>query len=248
VNVEAPHEVVHWHDVECGGYGDDLAVWAELAETAAGDVLDLGCGTGRVALHLAAEGRRVWAVDVDQRLLDALASRAEGRGLDVEIRRGDCRSLDLGHRFALAIAPMQLVQILGGAAERRAFFLGARDHLLEGGLLAVAIVEGAPALALTFGADVPPDIREVSGWVYSSQPVSTRALDGVLEATRLRQVVSPDGDLSENVHVDRLDLLDAPELEAEGRACGLDPSGRVEVPAGLDHVGSIVVLFERPRR
>ena len=34
-----------WHDVECGGYAADLAVWAELASAAAGGpVLDLGAG------------------------------------------------------------------------------------------------------------------------------------------------------------------------------------------------------------
>jgi SAM-dependent methyltransferase len=40
-------EAVIWHEVECGGYADDLDLWAELAERHGGAVLDLGCGTGR---------------------------------------------------------------------------------------------------------------------------------------------------------------------------------------------------------
>jgi tRNA G46 methylase TrmB len=45
-----------WHDVECGSYQADLPLWEELAQRAQGAVLELGCGTGRVALHLARRG------------------------------------------------------------------------------------------------------------------------------------------------------------------------------------------------
>ena len=65
-----------WHDVECGGYTADLAAWEELADRVDGPVLELGCGTGRVALHLARRGGEVWAVDADPSLLDALRARA----------------------------------------------------------------------------------------------------------------------------------------------------------------------------
>ena len=46
--------LVVWHDVECGHYGADLALWDELAAREPGPVLDVGAGTGRVALALAA--------------------------------------------------------------------------------------------------------------------------------------------------------------------------------------------------
>ena len=52
---------VIWHDLECGGYVEDLPLWRELAGD--GPVLDLGCGTGRVALDLAARGVPVVGLD-----------------------------------------------------------------------------------------------------------------------------------------------------------------------------------------
>ena len=52
-----------WHDVECGSYAADLPLWEELAERCGGPVLELGCGTGRVALHLARRGHEVFELE-----------------------------------------------------------------------------------------------------------------------------------------------------------------------------------------
>ncbi len=70
-----------WHEVECGGYAADLPVWDRLAATADGPLLELGSGTGRVALRLADGGHEVWAVDADASLLEALQARAAAQGL-----------------------------------------------------------------------------------------------------------------------------------------------------------------------
>src|SRR4051794_40089314 len=45
-----------WHDLECGAYREDLALWHTLAGVTGGPVLDVGAGTGRVSLDLAARG------------------------------------------------------------------------------------------------------------------------------------------------------------------------------------------------
>ena len=103
-----------WHDVECGAYEADLGLWEELADVAGGAILDLGCGTGRVALHLARRGHRVVGLDADDALLAALEERAAGLPVGVEL--GDARGFDLGSEFGLVLAPMQLLQLFGGAA------------------------------------------------------------------------------------------------------------------------------------
>jgi len=65
-----------WHDLECGGYSEDLALWRELADRSGGPVLDVGAGTGRVTLELAAHDVEVVALDIDEPLLAALEVRA----------------------------------------------------------------------------------------------------------------------------------------------------------------------------
>jgi cyclopropane fatty-acyl-phospholipid synthase-like methyltransferase len=234
-----------WHEVACGGYAADLPAWERLAGTPGGPVLELGCGTGRVALRLAGRNNEVWAVDADISLLESLQARAAAQGLGVRAICADVRALDLGREFELILAPMQLLQMLGSKVARRAVLERAAGHLGSGGRLAAAIVE-APAASLNSPAVALPDIRELDGWVYSSLPAVHLSAGGHLEIRRHRQAVSPDGSLSEEEHTDRLDALDADTLEAEAAASGLRPAGRLEVPPADGYLGSTVVILERP--
>lgn len=232
---------VIWHEVECGAYDADLELWEELAGEHGGSILDLGCGSGRVALHLARRGQAVTALDSDTALVAALRERSVDLPLDAVV--GDVRKLELGAEFALVLLPMQLVQLLSGAAERAGCLHGVAAHLVPGGLVALAIVESMPEPV--DGAPPLPDTREVDGWVYSSLPVDARVGDDEIRVRRLRQTVSPDGELAEELHEIGLRGLDAATLEGEAESVGLRPAGRRAVPPTVDHVGSTVVLLEK---
>lgn len=220
-----------WHQVECGGYAADLKLWEELASASEGPVLELGCGSGRVYLHLERRGHEVFGLDRDPELIEDLAN--------AEV--GDARAFELDRSFGLVLAPMQLVQLLAGDEERRGCLHCVAAHLAPGGLAAFAIVESMPRP--TDGAAPLPDTREVDGWVYSSLPVDAHLDDGAIRVRRLRQTVSPDGEFGEELHEITLDSLDAATLEREGAEAGLAPTGRRAIPATDAHVGSTVVLF-----
>jgi hypothetical protein len=87
-------------------------------------------------------------------------------------------------------------------------------------------------------------VREQDGWVFSSTPVAVRAEGGGTAIDRLRQAVSPSGELDESMASIVLDRLDAGELEAEAAAAGFRPLERRTVPATGDYVGSAVVVLE----
>jgi SAM-dependent methyltransferase len=230
-----------WHDAECGAYSVDLALWEELAAEAGGPVLDLGCGTGRVALHLARRGHTVVGLDSDPELMKTLTERA--RGLSLRPVLGDARAFELDTDIALALAPMQLVQLLPSRDDRLECLGCTAAHLLPGGRIALAIVEGLPREVE--GPPPLPDVREVDGWVYSSLPVDTVDIGEEIVIRRLRQTVSPAGELREEGNEIRIRTLSAVELEEEGMECGLAPVARREIPPTDLHVGSTVVVLGR---
>lgn len=245
-----------WHDVECGSYSADLPLWEELAERCEGPVLELGCGTGRVALHLARRGHRVYGLDHDRDLLDVLADRAAelrpsgvGKKPAAAIEpsvvpvEADARGFELDGPIGLALAPTHLLQLLPDAAGRAECLRSVAAALRPGGLFAAAIIEQMPEAD---GAPPPlPDVREVDGWVYSSLAVEAAVGPEEIVVRRLRHAVSPEGELSEEPNEVRIATFSAASLEADAEAAGLKPAGRREIPETELHVGSLVVLLER---
>lgn len=234
---------VVWHDVECGGYAEDLPHWRELAAGSGGPVLELGCGTGRVALELARNGHEVLGVERDGALAEALEGRAADAGLTVEVLVAEIASLDLGREFALIAAPMQLFQMLG-QDERLAALEAIGRHLAPGGVAALAIVESG-ALGKPGDPEVLPDIRELDGEVFSSRPlwVESGEYGRELIVKRLRERVTADGEVERGVHTERLALLDAPALEDEARAAGLEPRERRPIDNGPHEADSTLVIL-----
>lgn len=231
---------VIWHDLECGAYGADLSLWRALANHHGDPVLDVGAGTGRVALELAARGHSVTALDRDPVLVDELRRRAGE--LEVVGVVADARRFELAHRFALIIVPMQTIQLLGGIQGRRQFLARAARHLRAGGALAVAISELLEPFSMQDRAALPPpDMREIEGIVYSSQPTAVHEDRRGFVLERLRERIGIDGHRSAEQDVVRLDRLTATELEREAELAGLRPLGRDLIPATADHVGSVVV-------
>jgi SAM-dependent methyltransferase len=235
---------VVWHDLECGSFTADLPLWRELAEGSSVDgdparILDVGAGSGRVALELARAGHRVTALDLDGDLLDALRERAEH---DVETLCADARTFELSRDdFDLCVMPMQTIQLLGGSAVRAEFLSRARAHLRPGGLLAVAIVNAVEPFDCVEGdVGLSPETAHVDGVVYLTRAVRVCVLDGSFLIERERRIGS-DGEPERDVI--ELDRLSVSQLEREGIEAGLHPEPARELGPTRDHVGSTVVML-----
>lgn len=235
-------EAVIWHDLECGGYEADLQLWRELARDARGAVLDVGAGTGRVALDLGRRGHEVTALDVEPELLAAIDERRGGALVSTVC--ADARAFALGKSFPLVIVPMQTVQLLHGIEDRSSFLRCARAHVSEGGLLAIALADALDGVDAEHTEPPMPDIREVDGYMYASRPVrvEVEAERGVA-IERLREVVAPDGTRVQSSDTVWLEQLGPAELERDGLTAGFSVRPRCHVPATDEYVGSQVVMF-----
>ncbi len=239
---------VVWHDLECGRYRQDLSLWLELAAEVMVDgaaVLDVGSGTGRVTLPLAQSGHRVVALDRDPALLRALERRAAG--LPVETVCADACDFTLaGREFRLIIVPMQTIQLLGGPIAHAAFFHSARAHLAAGGLVAVAIAASDDFEEFEWrdGDIVPlPDIAEVDGRAYFSQPTAVRRVQDTFVLERHREIVEADGTRTDSDDSIALDIMTVDDLQQAAAAAGLRLHSRRRVEPTDEHIGSEVVSF-----
>ena len=231
--------LVVWHDVECGGYRADLPLWRELAAAEAGPVLDVGAGTGRVAVGLARAGHDVTALDREPELLYELSRRASGLPVDTVV--ADASDFSLPRRFGLVIVPMQTVQLL---PSRTRFLAAAGAHLLPGGLLAAAITGALADFGELEDELLPePDVGAAAGWRFESQPTAVRALRAATRIERVRRAIAPDGRVTEEDDAIELAHLTVAQLEAEGRAAGFVPEPARQIGATAEHVGAEVVLL-----
>jgi SAM-dependent methyltransferase len=243
---EAPPEsAVIWHEVECGGYNADLPVWHDLARQAAGPVLDLGAGTGRVALDLARAGYELTALDSAPALLDELARRSASAGLEVACELADARRLPGIGPFALIVAPMQFVQLMGGASARAELLAGVASCLAPGGMFAAAIADLDEAVGAET-EEAHPLVGDGKSWVYSSVPLHIRRKPGRMAVEWLRRRVSPAGNVTEDLHTELLDLLTPEELEREAELMGLRAEHRRELNHADGYIGGTVVVCRRP--
>jgi len=79
------------------------AIWKLLALAPGHDVLDLGCGHGRIANALAARGARVTGLDASQHFLAVARRDAAATGVAVDYREGDMRALPWEGAFDAAL-------------------------------------------------------------------------------------------------------------------------------------------------
>ncbi len=238
-----------WQEVEFGSYGADLPVWVELADQAAGPVAELGAGAGRVALHLAGHAHEVVAVERDLDMIRELEQAAEARGVSLSVVAADLASpaeVRLPVSPALAIGPLHLIQILDEPV-RPALLARLRDLMAPGGTVALTLVDESTLLSSgAASAQILPDMRELDGWVFSSEPLWVQVGDRVLTVRRLRETVSPEGRMERDIHDEVLHRVDPDTLEHEATDAGFTPKDRLRISSGENEADSTVVLLEAP--
>lgn len=133
---------------------EDIDFILTEARAQQGDVLDLGCGTGRITLPLAEAGFHVTGIDNAQAMLDVAAQKVSAAGVceRVDLLAADMVKFDVTNKdYSLAFITQNTVMHLN-QVELRGMLKSVRRHLAEGGLL---LVDTANPLQLASAPDQP---------------------------------------------------------------------------------------------
>ena len=116
---------------------DDVAHYVRLAQETEGPLVELAVGNGRVAIPVAREtGRRVLGIDASRAMLEQARERAATAGVDLELRVGDMRELELDERAGLIYVPFRSLGHLPTWSDRLRVFERAHASLRAGGRFA----------------------------------------------------------------------------------------------------------------
>jgi SAM-dependent methyltransferase len=158
-------EIAELYDPWSASVTEDVGFYLAEARRSGGPVVELGVGTGRVAIPIAADGIRVIGVDSSRRMLDVCARRAALVAVDVDLRQGDLASPPVAERVPLVIVPFRSYLHLQSAHARRRALRAAHKLLLPDGRLVFDVF--APG---------PDDIEETHGrWLEREPGIWERA-------------------------------------------------------------------------
>lgn len=113
---------------------DGVAFYAALAAETGSPVLEVACGTGRVAIPIARQGYAVTGLDIVPGML--ARAREKSAGLPARWIEGDARNFDLGERFRLIFMTGNAFQAFVTNEEQKAVLQRIRAHLHEDGVFA----------------------------------------------------------------------------------------------------------------
>lgn len=114
----------------------DISFWIEEAQASGGPVLELACGTGRVAIPIAQSGAPVVGLDLSRELLkiaQAKARRQKVSAHKIRLIQGDMRRFSLRQRFPLIIIPFRSFQALLSTADQFEALAAIHEHLAPAG-------------------------------------------------------------------------------------------------------------------
>ena len=146
---------------------EDVGFYVAESRKSGGTVVELGVGTGRIAIPIAQKGKHVIGVDSSREMLAACRRRAEAAGVAelLDLRLGDLRNPPLEEQVPLVICPFRSYLHLADDGERVEALEAARTALVTGGRLIFDVFEPKP-----------DDIEETHGrWLEREPRIYERA-------------------------------------------------------------------------
>lgn len=153
---------------------EDVGFYVEEAVASGSPVVELGVGTGRIAVPTAAAGVDVIGIDSSRGMLDVCAEAARAAGVEehLDLRLGDLRDPPVDERVPLVTCPFRAYLHLDDDGDRLDALRAARELLLPGGRLVFDVfAPGDDDVAETHARWIErePEIYERADWDTRAQ-------------------------------------------------------------------------------
>jgi SAM-dependent methyltransferase len=184
--VSAYDNIARLYDPWSRSVVEDVSFYVEEATRAGGRVLELGVGTGRIAVPIAAAGVPVVGVDLSAGMLEVARERAELAGVELDLRQGDMREPPVDGPFSLVLIPFRSLLHMETDADRRTVLRAVARILGPGGRFVFDVfAPGADDIADTHGRwlEREPGIWERADWDEQTRTLilRVRGLEGDAE-------------------------------------------------------------------
>jgi len=159
--------MAEYYDLIHGHLSEDLPMWQALTQDAAGPILEIGCGSGRLLVPLAGAGHRLTGLDLAEVALNTARAKLEAAGLtgQVSLVQADMRDFDLPQQdFAVALVALNTFMHCHSIEEQLATLRTIHKHLAPAGRLIIDLFYPHPELLaeaggrLYFEADLVDDL------------------------------------------------------------------------------------------
>jgi SAM-dependent methyltransferase len=169
--------IARLYDAWSTGVIEDISFYVEEALASGGPVVELGVGTGRIAIPTAAAGVDVIGVDSSAGMLEVCAEQARAAGVAerLDLRVGDLRRPPVDERVSLVTCPFRAYLHLASDEERLEALRAARELLLPGGRLVFDVfAPSADDIEETHGRwmEREPGIFERADWDSDAQTLT----------------------------------------------------------------------------
>ena len=121
---------------------DDIPFYLDFAKRQKGEILELGCGTGRVALALAAGGFRVTGLDLSRQMIDVFREKLAAKpelSDKITLVHGSMADFAFDRKFAMIIAPFRAFQALTDDRDIEKSLSCVYEHLADNGIFIVNV-------------------------------------------------------------------------------------------------------------
>ena len=181
-------QIARLYDPWSASVTEDIEFYVEEARRSGGPVVELACGTGRIAVPVARAGVHVIGVDGSARMLEVAREYAVAEGVSelVDLRLGDLRQPPVAERVPLVLIPFRSLLHMTTEPDRERALAAAHGLLARGGRLVFDVFAPAPEdIDATNGRwlEREPGIFERADWDVGERTLTLSVRRGEESAT-----------------------------------------------------------------